>query len=266
MKIARWAASGALIMLALEGCAVMTAPEPVEPPAPVEPAEPVPQGESPPIAVAPPQAEPVRPPPPVAEVERLLDYFRILRRLSAAELARELENARAAFLRTRSDYDRVRLALLMSVPNTPFNDEARVLELLEPMMRSPGSMLQGLAVLVHVMVYEQRRLEQNIGKLQEKLDALGETGQSYLGKLVLFYEGSGSRACHSSKGDDVSAATATGSRVVFICGANFAEGRRPKPFGPEAVIIHETLHSLGLGENPPTSDAITWKVFSRCAR
>ena len=103
-------------------------------------------------------------------------------------------------------------------------------------------------------------------RLQEKLDALGETGQSYLGKLVLFYEGSNSRACSSSRGEDVSAATATGSRVVFICGANFAQGRRPKPFGPEAVIIHETLHSLGLGENPPTSDEITWQVFSRCAR
>jgi hypothetical protein len=102
-------------------------------------------------------------------------------------------------------------------------------------------------------------------KLQENLDALGRTGQSYL-KLVLFYEGSSSRACQSSRGEDVSAATATGSRVVFICGANFAQGRRPKPFGPEAVIIHEALHSLGLGENPPTSDEITWKVFSRCAR
>jgi len=32
----------------------------------------------------------------------------------------------------------------------------------------------------------------------------------------------------------------------------------------EAVIIHETLHSLGLGENPPTSDEITRRVFSRC--
>jgi hypothetical protein len=102
-------------------------------------------------------------------------------------------------------------------------------------------------------------------RLQEKLDALGETGQSYLG-LVLFYEGSDQRACRSSKGQDISAATAPGSRVVFICGANFSQGRRPNPFGPEAVIIHETLHSLGLGENPPTSDAITWQVFSRCAR
>jgi len=100
--------------------------------------------------------------------------------------------------------------------------------------------------------------------LQEKLDALGETGQSYL-KLVLFYEGSDQRACHSSRGQDISAATATGSRVVFICGGNFLQGRRPKPFYPEPLIIHGTLHSLGLGENPPTSDEITWRVFSRCA-
>lgn len=100
--------------------------------------------------------------------------------------------------------------------------------------------------------------------LQEKLDALGETGQSYL-RLVLFYEGSDLHGCRSSKGQDISAITAPGSRAVFICRSNFSEGSRPKPFYPEAVIIHETLHSLGLGENPPTSDEITWRVFSRCA-
>jgi len=99
--------------------------------------------------------------------------------------------------------------------------------------------------------------------LQEKLDALGETGQSYL-RLVLFYEGSDLRGCHPSRGPDISALTTPGSRVVFICRSNFSEGRSPEPFYPEAVIIHETLHSLGLGENPPKSDEITWRVFSRC--
>src|SRR6185312_1346299 len=99
--------------------------------------------------------------------------------------------------------------------------------------------------------------------LQEKLDALGETGQSYL-SLVFFYEGSELPGCRSSKGQDISAMTTPGSRAVFICRANFSAERRPKPFQPEAVIIHETLHSLGLGENPPTSDEITWRVFSRC--
>lgn len=172
MNAALRAAVGAL-MVATAGCAGLRAPEPEEAPEPLQPAqptEPMPLAEPVPSIVVPREVEPARPP--MADLERLLDYFRALRRLSAAELAREHENARAAFVRTRSDYDRVRLALLLSLPNTPFNDEARVLELLEPMMRNPGSMLQGLAVLVHVMVYEHRRLEQNIGKLQEKLDAL----------------------------------------------------------------------------------------------
>jgi hypothetical protein len=102
-------------------------------------------------------------------------------------------------------------------------------------------------------------------KLQERLDALGETGQSYLG-LVLFYDGSHLRACRSSMEQGISAITAPGSRVVYICSQTFSEGKRSRPFYPEAVIIHETLHSLGLGENPPTSAEITWRVFSRCAR
>jgi hypothetical protein len=35
-------------------------------------------------------------------------------------------------------------------------------------------------------------------------------------------------------------------------------------FRAEAYVIHEMLHSLGLGENPPSSLAITAKVMSRC--
>ena len=169
MRGALLAAAGAL-MVAMAGCAVVgpqPGPEPAEPPEAVPDVEP-----PPPSVVVPREIEPVRPSAQVVELERLLDYFRALRRLNATELGREHENARAAFTRTRSDYDRVRLALLLSLPNTPFNDEGRVLELLEPMLRTPGSMLQGLAMLVHMMVHEQRRLEQNMAKLQEKLDAL----------------------------------------------------------------------------------------------
>jgi hypothetical protein len=32
----------------------------------------------------------------------------------------------------------------------------------------------------------------------------------------------------------------------------------------EAVIIHEMLHTLGLGENPPSSTEITFRVLNRC--
>ena len=30
------------------------------------------------------------------------------------------------------------------------------------------------------------------------------------------------------------------------------------------LIIHEQLHALGLGENPPTSTYITTRVYHRC--
>ena len=32
----------------------------------------------------------------------------------------------------------------------------------------------------------------------------------------------------------------------------------------EIIVIHEFLHTLGLGENPPTSQAITERVHMRC--
>jgi hypothetical protein len=31
-------------------------------------------------------------------------------------------------------------------------------------------------------------------------------------------------------------------------------------------VIHEVLHSLGLGENPPSSDHITERVRARCGQ
>jgi hypothetical protein len=32
----------------------------------------------------------------------------------------------------------------------------------------------------------------------------------------------------------------------------------------EAMVIHEMLHTLGLGENPPTTFEITDRVMARC--
>jgi hypothetical protein len=59
--------------------------------------------------------------------------------------------------------------------------------------------------------------------------------------------------------------TTPGSRVIQICGARLAD----PSFSFDArqfVIIHELLHSLGLGENPPSSAEITRQVIRRCAR
>jgi hypothetical protein len=97
--------------------------------------------------------------------------------------------------------------------------------------------------------------------LRERLDALGLTAPDYLSYIV-FVDGVGSRSCH---GGDVMAVTAPGSRVVYVCGRAFAEAQSRSAERAELVVLHETLHTLGLGENPPASLEITRRVGRRCA-
>ena len=99
--------------------------------------------------------------------------------------------------------------------------------------------------------------------LQQNLLALGETGGSYMEK-ILFYDGHAQGRCRQPQ---VMAYTQPGSRVVFVCGRAFSAAyRRGEHRMAEAVMIHEALHSLGLGENPPSSAAITARVLQKCGR
>jgi hypothetical protein len=59
--------------------------------------------------------------------------------------------------------------------------------------------------------------------------------------------------------------TAPGARVVHVCGRKFRGMYQTDPATAEIIVIHEFLHTLGLGENPPTSDAITKQLGLRCA-
>jgi hypothetical protein len=61
------------------------------------------------------------------------------------------------------------------------------------------------------------------------------------------------------------AVTTPGSRVVFVCGRSFERSWRENVLYAEATLIHEMLHSLGLGENPPSSDEITDRVRLHCS-
>jgi len=58
--------------------------------------------------------------------------------------------------------------------------------------------------------------------------------------------------------------TAPGARVVHVCGRRFRALYEADPARAEIIIIHELLHTLGLGENPPSSEAITAQVVKRC--
>jgi hypothetical protein len=96
----------------------------------------------------------------------------------------------------------------------------------------------------------------NGGRLDLVLRSTGRTAQEQIDRMV-FESGLGRHVCAGS----VLASTHVGASVVSIC---------LRPFTlldsahQEAVLIHEMLHSLGLGENPPESVAITAQVLRRC--
>jgi hypothetical protein len=126
---------------------------------------------------------------PLTRSESLLHYFDYARGLSAAELGRENESLRQAFATDKSDFTRLRYALLLSMPGTGARDLARAQQLLDPVRseaegRDPA--LRALAVLLVAEIAERRRLEDSLqsatqrqkdeqaraGDLEQKLEAL----------------------------------------------------------------------------------------------
>ena len=93
--------------------------------------------------------------------------------------------------------------------------------------------------------------------------ALKERGRDAREQLrsIFFYDGAEHPACLAGR----SAAVGNpGSAVVFICplfGDYSKDANQAR-----AVVVHELLHTLGLGENPPTSFQITSRVIDRCVR
>jgi hypothetical protein len=95
--------------------------------------------------------------------------------------------------------------------------------------------------------------------LRMSLEAVGVSPPQYLGR-IFFYDGLDHGRCRTP---GVLAVTEPGSRVVHIC-SRFFEQAGHDPALAEATIIHEALHTLGLGENPPSSQEITARVLKRC--
>jgi len=97
--------------------------------------------------------------------------------------------------------------------------------------------------------------------LQQRLDELGTSGAGHL-QAIYFYDGAHRRACQRRR---TLAGTELGSYVVHVC-PQFVSNQRQDPDQASVTIIHELLHTLGLGENPPSSEEITRHVRARCGR
>jgi hypothetical protein len=96
--------------------------------------------------------------------------------------------------------------------------------------------------------------------LTAKLRELDTDPEGYL-LMVLFLDGEQSATCRRH---GVLAFTAQGSRVVYLCGRDFERAWRRDVAEVQATVIHEMLHSLGLGENPPSPRAINHRIQQLC--
>jgi hypothetical protein len=100
--------------------------------------------------------------------------------------------------------------------------------------------------------------------LQENLEATGQSSQHYLATRIFFYEGYRLPTCRSRRAKKGLAVTWPGHRSVFVCTTRFNDFEKRSPTEAEAIVIHEMLHTLGLGENPPSSAEITSVVMDAC--
>lgn len=103
--------------------------------------------------------------------------------------------------------------------------------------------------------------------LESNLRSRGQSAAAHLQQLA-FVDGSHLPVCRRL---NVAMATTPGGLQVFVCPAGI--GRANSRLShvelqsgtlAEAMMIHEMLHTLGLGENPPTTFEITRQVRARC--
>jgi hypothetical protein len=94
----------------------------------------------------------------------------------------------------------------------------------------------------------------------ERYGSTGVGPSEYL-QAIQFQDGRSSVQCAPA---DAYAWTHPGSPVIHVCLDRFARLSRLSVSTAADLIIHEELHALGLGENPPDSRRITDQVRRRC--
>ena len=136
----------ALAMLVLAGCALV---EPLEPTSPA------------------PMVDALEP----RQVAELLGYYQHVAGLGPEDQKRELATATQAFSDERSNENRVRLALVYSIPGTALQDDARASQLLEPIASGSGALHQ-FAVLVHGQVTDRLKAQKRADQLKDQIEQL----------------------------------------------------------------------------------------------
>jgi hypothetical protein len=96
--------------------------------------------------------------------------------------------------------------------------------------------------------------------LTAKLATFGVSADQYLA-MIPFLDGTSRPLC---KGGQSQLLTARGVARIAVC-QPFLQTVDRERVAAEVYVIHEMLHTLGLGENPPSSQEITQRVKRLCA-
>ena len=116
---------------------------------------------------------PCPPPPALAlSADQVLRYYTCLGTLPAADVASEYHAASLSFSETGSNSDRLKLAILLSLPDTGFHSTAAALDLVKNMPAGPEpvpSTLPDLALLLSMLLAAQQHADDNISELTKEL-------------------------------------------------------------------------------------------------
>ena len=111
------------------------------------------------------------------KVVYLIGYAQAVAAMRPEVQKRELDDANQTYAKERDAYASLRLALLLSLPGTPFFDDARAAGLLDPFSGTAGSPsaagpLRQFAAWLRAQIGERTREQHKSAQLKEQLDAL----------------------------------------------------------------------------------------------
>ena len=155
--------AAALAVLALAACALFEPPAPTTPAPVVEPTAPAPKPPAPAAAAV--ETDELR------QVAELLGYYQRVAGLGLEDQKRELATVTQSFNRERSNANRVRLALLYSIPGGALQDDARAVQLLEPIASGSGALRQ-FAGLLHAQITDRLKTQKRADQLKDQVEQL----------------------------------------------------------------------------------------------
>lgn len=128
------------------------------------------------------------PPPPVTDLRlnEIIRYYAHIHELPAPDIASEYNTISQNFSKTASNRDRIKLAILLSLPNNPFHDTTAAIDLLKTLPDSPAatpSELHEFALLMGMLLARQKQTDEAVSYLEKALATEKTHAKSLQGKI-----------------------------------------------------------------------------------